>query len=314
MKKIVISIIIFSILAASLSAVSQEIKISIRFYDKKIYYPDSPIYIKTEIKNESSETFRFKAADLRVFNFEFTAKTLTNLDLPLSDKFIIDRNSDQPVFFREISLEPGEEYAFIDELSQYVNVDKAGVFILQSKFFPELYNPSRENQRLDSNVLSLSVRPVPGTSEIQTRIDEETGIILRKSPLPPDEVVAYTISARQKSQWEKFFLYLDLESLMLRNPDRKRQYIRLSDEDRHKMIAQYKHDLKQNTTDTSILLIPVEFEILKTQYTMNEGTVKVIERFQYPTYTEIKEYTYYLRRDDRIWVIYSYEVQNKGTE
>ena len=66
--------------------------------------------------------------------------------------------------------------------------------------------------------------------------------------------------------------------------------------------------------DEDILVIPQEFEILNTQYTPSQGTVTVIEKFAYPDYTEVKEYTYYLERRENIWLIVNYEVMNIGTE
>ena len=47
-------------------------EVSIRFYDRRIYYPGSgssePIFIQISITNNNSETFRFKLADDRSGN------------------------------------------------------------------------------------------------------------------------------------------------------------------------------------------------------------------------------------------------------
>ena len=78
----------------------------------------------------------------------------------------------------------------------------------------------------------LLFRPSAGLLRISSRIDAETGEILKKQSLPPDEVVEYTIQARQLSQWNKFFLYLNVENLMLEDPDAKRRYNRSPEADR----------------------------------------------------------------------------------
>jgi len=137
---------------------------------------------------------------------------------------------------------------------------------------------------------------------------------LRKVSLPPDEVVAYTLHARQKSQWDSFFLYLDVESLLKNDPARRRRYLQLSQEDQMRMLEDYKQQLMNEQVDGDIIVIPEEFEVIKTEYTPEEATVQVIERFQYPGYVERKRYTYYLKKRDNVWFIYDYSVRNLGTE
>ena len=66
--------------------------------------------------------------------------------------------------------------------------------------------------------------------------------------------------------------------------------------------------------DTDIASLPSKFEIEKTIYTKLEGTVTVLEWFDYTNFSEKKRYTYYLRQRDGIWQIYDYTVDNLGTE
>ena len=286
---------------------------SIRFYDKKIYFPDSSIMIKAEITNTSSEHFSFKLAESRAFNLEFSAKTLKNRPVNPAEEYIIQRNPDQQVFYREITLAPGEQYSFIEDLTDFIEPLESGMYIVNAHFYPEL-NKSPSSQFIESNYLNLSIRPPAGVRELEAVIDKETGMILQKNPIPPNEVVEYFIQARQKSEWDKFFLYLDVESIMLRNPELMQKYRSLSDEKRREMVSEYKEQMKQEIADEVILLIPEEYSILKTEYTLDRGTVLAELKFRYPGYMEVKEYTYYLSRKDKIWYIYNYEVRNLGTE
>ncbi|MEW5814539.1 MAG: hypothetical protein AB1798_03960 [Spirochaetota bacterium] len=313
MKKLVIILSFTLFLISFLHALPEGISFTIRFFDKRIYFPDSQILLKADVANNSPESFSFKVSNLRVFNLDFEVKTLTNRELPHAQQFIIQKNSNQPVFVRDLSLEPDEEYSFVIDLREYIDISAPGVYIVKALFYPDL-NKGTDPPYLSSNYLNLSIRPPAGVSEIQAQIDEATGEVLQKEALPPDEVVSYTLHSRQKSQWDKFFLYLDLESLLQKNPDRKRKYQKLSDEDRHAMIRSYKNDLRLEKVDNEIIVIPNEFTILKTEYTPEQGTVQVIEKFKYPDYTEIKRYTYYLKRKDRVWYIYDYEIRNVGTE
>jgi len=289
------------------------VEFSIRFFDKKIYFPYSKITIKLEITNNSPDEFRFKLSESRVFNLDFDVRTLTNQKLPCSRQYITQINQNQPVFFRELSLHPGEQYSFFAHLNEYVTITEPGVYIVKALFYPELKTRTKTTP-VESNLLNLHIRPSVGVREIQWQIDEETGEVLKQQPLPPDEVVRYTIEARQKSQWNKFFLYLDVESLLQKDPARRRRYLLSSEEERMRMLDEFKENLMRQRVEGDILLIPQEFEIIKTEYTPDEGRVQVMQKFAYPDYTEVKRYTYYLQKRDRVWFIYDYEVVNIGTE
>ena len=56
------------------------------------------------------------------------------------------------------------------------------------------------------------------------------------------------------------------------------------------------------------------FDILKTTYTPGEATVLVDQRFDQGNFTEVRRYTYFLQRRDRIWKVIDFGVQNLGTE
>ena len=312
MKKYCLLTLVF-IFSVIFPVFSEQVEVRIRYYDKKIYYTDSEVNIKLEITNNSPDTFRFKSSELRCFNYEFDVKTLTNKRLNHSSEFIMDRSTNQQVFFREMSLAPGETYSIIMKLSDFVEIDEAGVFILNTRFYPELYT-NEASVFYTSNNLTLNLRPASSTAEIQDLIDYETGEIIKANPVPPDEVVDYMLSARQKSQWNKFMLYLDLEGLYLRSQANAERYRRLSQQDRFIEIEKYRNLLLNETVDTDIVIIPLDYDILKTSYTDYEAEVKVRERFQYNGFTEIKEYNYFLHRDNDIWYIYDYRVRNLGTE
>lgn len=297
----------------SYAEIPEGVGFSIRFYDKTLYYTGDPVFIKAELHNDSPETFRFRVAESRVFNIDFDVRTITNTQLPHSREFSIQRNSNQPVFVREIVLRPGEQYSFIEELSNFIDLDSSGVYIIRANFFPDLTTGSLHTT-LTSNALSLTLRPDVRAPHISASVEDETGEILSQSPLPPDEVVSYMLTARQKSQWTKFFLYLDVANIMLRDPEKERRYTRVSEEERLRMVEDFRESLASETTDSDIIIIPDNFEILRTMYTPQEATVDVIEEFVYSNFIERKQYTYYLRRKEQVWMIYNYEVRNLGTE
>ena len=295
------------------SASAQSVDLSIRFFDTQVYFPDSEIQVQLTIRNDTPDPFRFRLAEDRVFNIDFDVRTLSNRRLESSSEFINARTSNQRVFYREVTLQPGSEYGFIEPLSNYVSITEPGVYVLTATFHPELVDGN--GPELSSERLMLSVRPQPATVQerAQAEVDAQTAQILERQDIPPDEVVRRTIRARQQEQWNRFFLYLDVESILRANPERDREYLRLSEGERREELAQFREQLRAQTIDAAINAIPNGFEILQTSYTPREGQVIANLRFQEEGFTAVRQYTYFLRRDDRAWEIYDYTVTNLGT-
>ena len=275
--------------------------VSIKFFDRTMYYPgsaeDNPIFVHVTIKNKGPETLRFKLADDRMFSVDFSAFTVKNTRLERTDALIRKRTTNQTVYFREISLETGEEYSFVENAKNFLRFDEPSVYYMELVFYPELYK-SRPS------AASSSFIPVAmGTAEI-----------LQPEQISPDKVVEQTIVARQKSLWDQYFLYMDLEEMLKSDPLRRNKYAASSAEDGEKMINDFKAALMSDTIEKDIVAIPERFEIKRTDYSQTEGTVTVLEWFKYKNFYEKKEYIYYVRQRDGIWRIYGYGVNNLGTE
>jgi len=191
---------------------------TVRFYEKKIYFLGDEIQVEASIENTTPDTLRFRVADNRYYNLDFDVRTATNLAVAHAKEFTMGRNSDQPVFFREMSLEPGENYSFVVDLTKYIDFTDAGLFVVQALWYPDLFR-GPGSPVTQSNRMTLNIKPPVMGAEERARVEAETGALIARAPLPPDEVVSYTITARQKSQFEKFFLYLDLESLLRPSDD-----------------------------------------------------------------------------------------------
>jgi hypothetical protein len=311
-------------LPAEISA-SEGAEFSIRFYDKRIYHVSGnsadPIYVQATVANRSPEVYRFKLADERAFSIEFDVRTLGNRTVEPADALIRRRTGGGRVFFREISVESGESFSFIEDLRNYADLSEPGAFVVRARIYPELYRTAQEGFEpappLESNRLSLNLRPpvIPGPEGMPAAVDLDARTVLGRERLAPDEIVEYLITARQRSQWEKFFLYLDLEEIIARNPARRRQWNAEGEEGRRRMLVRYREEMRQSVIDGDITAIPFEFEIQRTDYNALEGTVIVLEKFRTGTnYTERKRYTYYVKRKDDYWVIVDYVVANLGTE
>ncbi len=303
-------------------AVAGEVDVAIRYFDKRVYYAGSgngPVFVQITLSNRGASTYRFKLADERAFSVDFELKTISNRVLEPAQILTRKRTQDQHVFFREVAVEPGEALSFTEDLRDFAVLDEAGSYVVQARFYPELFKPSAEDSAADavlSNRLTLTLRPAPlrdGTKP-PPALDVETGAVLARADLPPDRVVEYVLDARQKGQWEKFFLYLDLESMLARDGARKRAWLAESEEGRQRMLDRYRADLKNALIDGDISTIPIEFTVERTNYGAEKGTVTALEKFRFGTYTERKRYTYYVQRRDDTWTIYDYSVINLGTE
>ena len=291
--------------------------VSIKYQNRSIYYPgnneDNPINVHITIKNNNSETLRFKLAEDRAFSLDFHAYTAKSDELDNNEDLIQKRTTNQTVYFREISLEQGEEYSFVENVKDFISIKNPGVYYLQLSYYPELYKSKYIS--LNSNRLTLEIRPSSSAaSSTFIPVDGGTEDLLKKQEISPDKVVEQTIIARQKSLWDQYFLYMDVESLLKRDPVLKRRYTSVSAQERERMIDSFKADLMQARIENDIIAIPEKFQIEKTTYTPTEGTVTVTEWFKYPNFRERKSYVYKIRQREGYWMIYDYTVVNLGTE
>jgi len=308
----IIAVVLFMSITGAV--VAQDIGVSIRYQDKQIYVPGSEILVKFTIKNDRSTTYRFRVAENRMFNVEFDVRTLSNVPLEPAPHFTTERTSNQQLYYRDVALEPGEEFAVTENLSDYVRIVDPGIFVVTARFFPDLVG-DETGQAVISNSLSMTIRPdLTEDERVVARLDERTGELLARESLPPDEVVEYVIMALQDGAWNRYFLYVDLEGLLQSNSARARSYARLADADRQVRLDAFAAELQTSLADPQISAVPTTFEMVRTTYDPAEAAVIVDEEFRFPTYSETKRYTYFLRRRDRVWYIYDYAVTNLETE
>ncbi len=292
-------------------------QVSIKYYNRSVYYPgnadEAPVFVHITIKNNGAETLRFKLADDRSFSMDFNAYTVKNLRLEQTENIIEKRTTNQTVYFRELALEQGEEYSFVENVKNFLKIEEPSVYYLELLFYPELYKSKYIT--LKSNRLTLEVRPSPSAASSNfIPVKNESVELLKPQDISPDKVVEQTIIARQKSLWDQYFLYMDVEALIQRNPSLKKKYISVSAEERSRMLQSFKGDLMQARIENDIVAVPESFQIEKTTYSPTEGSVTVIEWFKYPNFSEKKRYTYKVQQREGIWKIYDYNVVNLGTE
>lgn len=313
------SVLTAALCALALGRVAAQADLSIGLFDKRVYVPGAEVLVKVTLRNETASTWRFKLADDKRLSIAFDVRSVSNRPLEPSDSWKRKMASSSPSFYRELTIEPGEEYSFVESLGDYVDLSEPGVFVVRCSMYPELVKPSAAQRaesasELRSNALSLSIRPGAPAPTVAEAFRADTAEILKAERIGPDEVVARTIRARQRSRWNEFYLYLDLERLLRANPDKRRAFDRESDDGRRRMIADYRNDLMASVVDADISVVPSSFEIAESRYGPSSGTVTVVERFAQDGFTLVKEYTYEVEKRDDVWYIVAYTVVNKGTE
>jgi hypothetical protein len=307
------------------AAAFAEAGLTIRYFDKRIYYlQDDPIFVQITVSNPGPSPYRFRLADDRAFSVDFDVRSMTNLAVGPAEILVRRRSTSQQVFFREIAVESGESFSFVEDLRNFAGISQNGSYVIQARIYPDLLRTASTpagalspEAPLESNRLSLNIRPpaLPPTSGgVPVALDVETNANLVREKLPPDQVVRYLLTARQKTQWEKFFLYLDLEAMIVRDAQRQRRWAAESEEGRARMLARYRSELEAEVTDGDIATIPMEFQIERTVYGASEGAVSVLEKFRTGSYIERKRFTYYVQLKDEVWTIVDYTVLNLGTE
>jgi len=293
-----------------------QVEFNIRFFDRRIYYVETaPIMVQVTITNNSPAPYRFKLADDRAFSVDFDIRSMSNRPLPFSDSLTRKRTQNTQVFFREVTIESGESFSFVEDLRDYISFAQPGSYRVRARVYPELFRSTAVSP-MESNFLSLNLRPevINGPDGIPVEMDIATGAALVRQRMPPDEVVTYMLRARQESQWERFFLYLDTEAMLQRDAVQRRRYLAAGEAERRRMEADYRQNLQSAVIDGDIVNIPTTFTVLRTVYNNNEGEVVVLQRYRMPTFTELREYTYTLVKRDDYWIIVNYSVQGMGTE
>lgn len=290
---------------------AQSLDVRIRLHNEQVYFPDSQVQIAVTVHNPGATPQRFRIADDRRFSVNFQVRDTDSRQIEPSADLITARSANQ-VFYRDLTLQPGEEIRFVESLHSYVQGLEMGTFTVHAQFYPELIGNAGS---LISNPISLRIRagltPEVQQEQLVAAVIEEQ---LAREALSPDQIVSFLIEARRQGNWDRFFLYLNLERLYRGVPSRERSYVRMSETDQIEALRTFRAELIDQSTDGDLSVVPDQFEIVQTSYTPNEGQVVARLYFDFPTYREVKRYTYNVERRDGFWEVVSFSVVNLANE
>lgn len=289
--------------------------VNIRFYNKKIYTPDSQIQIMVELENETETPIAFYLADNKLYNVNVKVASLKGVLCDPSDYYLKTMAIKEPYQYKEVVLQPNERYSFRLRLNDYVTIDKTESYEVTVSFYGNLVRNAGEaavsntlylniNEGSEDSVPAAALKPAAATSAAAPQ----------RVRMAPDKAVAFTIDAMMNRKWDDFFLYIDLESLYLKNADRKEQYLNRPEEIRKALLSDYRTKITEGNVEKEFVLIPSRYEITLTTYNETNAQVTVLEYFDRVTFTEKKEYKYRLEKQDSIWMIEDYIVRNLGID
>ena len=287
--------------------------VNIRFYNKKIYTPDSQIQILVELENETRNPIAFFLADNKLYNVKVRVSSLKGVLCDPSDFYLKTMALQEPYRYKEVVLQPNERYSFRLTLSDYVVIDKAESYEVSVRFYGNLIRNSGEASVSNTLYLNIGTEEEnrPQTTDRKAAASKESQ---KRIKMAPDKAVAFTIDAMMNRKWDDFFLYIDLESLYLKNADRKEQYLSRPEEIRKALLQDYRSKMTEGNAEKEFVLIPSRYEITLTTYNETNAQVTVLEYFDRVTFTEKKEYKYRLEKKDSIWMIEDYIVRNLGID
>jgi hypothetical protein len=204
---------LFVLLAAAIiSSAGANVRFSIRYQDKNIYYPGDVIRLKLTLANpvdSGDSELTFHLADDPLESFGFDIRSLTGEPVPTAEGFASSLNDRGA--YRVVHLAPGQELSITVTLNQWADLSDPGQYRLTGFFFPERRDRNSSVSQADS-VLDLTVMPLDN-SRWEDALDEEVRKALIRRDLDPWGVVRETLESRRDSRFNRAVVYLDTESL-----------------------------------------------------------------------------------------------------
>ncbi|MFW6181369.1 MAG: hypothetical protein ACOC8N_06435 [Spirochaetota bacterium] len=293
----------------------ESIQVTIAYYNRQIYYVNSPIWVEVRIANHGFTPFLFHDADIKLFTYDFQVLTRENRPVEHSRRYQVDFHHHQPVLYKEITLKHNEVYAVRIDISRWFDLDRPGEYVIRGVFYPLLNTGAAADERIRShNQLDLRLNP-PYSEEVRRREKQEELARLQAEYLPPYQVVETVLKALQEKDFETFFLYVKFDRFIQQFKNSWRRYQEARDVDKPAVIQEFKgylRGLNQLEPMPFSEFIPTGFEIQRTviDNQKRDAEVTVLQTHRYGNLEEQKRYVYHLHRYGDLWMLVSYAVQN----
>ncbi len=202
--------LILLITSLTVFTLQAEVRFSIRYQDKNIYYPGDKIELKITISNpEDSDGPDFYLADDTRQSFGFDLRSLTGEPMPLAEGFAAALNDKGA--YRVVHLARGQELSITVHLNDWVDLSTPGQYRLTTLFYPRMRGDNSAAVQADS-VLDLTLMP-DTERPWEDELDQDVRRALIRRNLDPWSIVNETIQNRKNAHFNRAMLYLDFESL-----------------------------------------------------------------------------------------------------
>ena len=268
-----------------------DVRFSIRYHDKNIYYPGDEVKLRLTLTNPADSgvpDMTFHLSDDPVESFGFDVRSLTGEPSPSSEVYAARLNEANA--YRVLHLAQGQELSITVSLDDWADLSEPGQYRLTGFFFPE--GRGRHNSAtLAESVLDLTIMPETETRWEDQLSDEIRNALIHRN-LDPRGVVEETITNRMESRYNRAALYLDLDSLVLTVPtvDSPERLERMLLEGSWAALPGFQHPVT-NVSFVSSRVYPTE------------ATVRV--KAEYAPYGEtfFRDLRFYLHRTSGYWTI-----------
>jgi len=294
-----------------------DLVVKIELGNPKIYKEGDNIYLNVILLNKTNSVQSTYIAEDKKYSFDFSIVTTKNQEIRYRKEYVTHFNRVQNIYMSKISLMEEEGYIYKILLNDYYDLNMTGQFYVTGYFYPNLKVNDDRSNAIKSNQLVINIREKNFDDRYYANtveVDDTNGSPVETlKKIPPDEVVDYMLSARMKRNWDKYFLYMNMDELIKTNNIFGRDFGKKNLEQQRELIKNYKEYLKKDNIN-DINFLPHKFDIVKTTYSQTEAKVEVLVQFKSLDYIEQKYYTFFLRRNGEYWSVYSYEVMDMGVK
>lgn len=283
--------------------------------DREEYRIGDDIYLNVEIINQSSEPVKFYTSPYKLNNIKIYILNLQQGDI-LEEKYseIIKRNElkkDKPELFQfqEKTLYPDEVLKFRINLPEYFKFTDNGRYKIKIEFDPFANTTSAHKIHI-SNPLFLILKKRQ-SDETLDEIIQELKKFEEKKRYTPEGTIEFMLNSYKKGEWDGYFLYQDLDKLILQYDRFRDRYIKASKVMKKKIIDEFKTWLinrKNRKIDY--------FEILDVfhSYKDKKSVVKCKVKYKAPALYKTFIYNYQLKQQAHKWIVKNVDVLTYSKE
>lgn len=280
---------------------SNSIEVFIKFENEEIYFLGSPIYVKIEITNKSTNNYFFEVAENLIFSVDFKVYTSYAEQVEYTKYYLLSRATKEKVYTRTVLLTPFQSLSYTVDISQWFDFKHSGEYFIQGLFYPSI---ERDKVIIAKNILKLELNPAKSLfpqEETAKQYVEAKKIQQNLKDLPPYKIVEMALKARIEHNWDLYFSLFDFDSYIIQYSKYRDNYLYSSEQDRLKIIEDFKKERISEFYNDLIY-----FEIKKSVIEKDKAIIYVYLEFKYKNIIEKFEGEFYLVLKNQVWLISGY--------